>query len=147
MAFPAAMYFTQAEFGKRVTEHRKINGMTQEDLAEKVGVNKLHISRMERGVSACSIDLLLEISAALKVSNDYLLTGKNMEREITRTQLVSVFHSYRILFKACEEQFYREDFFVNTFHVEYVHNTIVFFQEILLRALISLCRNYELFFK
>lgn len=84
------MYFNQAEFGKRVAELRKINGMTQEDLAEKVGVNKLHISRMERGVSACSIDLLLEMAEALQASTDYLLTGKNPEQEITRTQLKSV---------------------------------------------------------
>ena len=84
------MYFNQAEFRKRVAELRKINCMTQEGLAEKVGVNKLHISRMEMGVSACSIDLLLDISATLKVSTDYLLTGKNMEWEITRMQLLSV---------------------------------------------------------
>lgn len=84
------MYFRPVEFGKRVQELRKLNGLTQEELAVKIGVEKLHISRMERGVTACSIDLLLDLSSTLRVSTDYLLTGKNPEKEITRTQLLSV---------------------------------------------------------
>ena len=84
------MYFNQVEFGRRLQELRKMNRITQEELAVKVGVDKLHISRMERGVAACSIDLLLELSYALRVSTDYLLTGRNPEKEITRTQLISV---------------------------------------------------------
>ena len=84
------MYFNQVEFGRRVAELRKINGMTQEELAEKLGVEKLHISRMERGVVACSIDLLLEMSTALKVSTDYLLTGQYPDNKIIKIQLESV---------------------------------------------------------
>ncbi len=84
------MYFNQIEFGRRLQELRKMNRITQEELAVKVGVDKLHISRMERGVAACSIDLLLELSYALRVSTDYLLTGRNPEKELTRTQLISV---------------------------------------------------------
>ena len=83
------MYFNQVEFGRRVAELRKMNCMTQEDLAEKLGVDKLHISRMERGVVACSIDLLLEMSAALKVSTDYLLTGQYPDNNIIKIQLQS----------------------------------------------------------
>ena len=84
------MYFRPVEFGKRVQELRKLNGLTQEELAVKIGVEKLHISRMERGVTACSIDLRLDLSSTLRVGTDYLLTGKNPEKEITRTQLLSV---------------------------------------------------------
>ena len=76
--------------GTVIKELREKNRMTQLRLAEKIGVDKLHISRMERGVAACSIDILLELSSALCVSTDFLLTGKNPEREITRTQLLSV---------------------------------------------------------
>ena len=83
------MYFNQVEFGRRVAELRKINCMTQEELAEKLGVDKLHISRMERGVAACSIDLLLEMSTALKASTDYLLTGQYPDNNIIKMQLQS----------------------------------------------------------
>ena len=84
------MYFNQVEFGKRLQECRKLQKMTQEELAELVGVEKQHISRIERGVTACSIDLLPVLSISLQVSTDYLLMGKSIDRELTRTQLLSV---------------------------------------------------------
>ena len=84
------MYFNQVEFGQRLQECRKLQKMTQEELAELVGVEKQHISRIERGVTACSIDLLPVLSVSLRVSTDYLLMGKSIDRELTRTQLLSV---------------------------------------------------------
>ena len=36
-------------------------------------MEKQHISRIERGVTACSIDLLPVLSVTLQVSTDYLL--------------------------------------------------------------------------
>ena len=84
------MYFNQVEFGKRLQEFRKLQKMTQEELAELVGVEKQHISRIERGVAACSIDLLPTLSVTLQVSTDYLLIGKSIDKELTRTQLLSV---------------------------------------------------------
>ena len=84
------MYFNQIEFGQRVQESRKFAGMTQEELAERLGIDKNHVSRIERGAKACSIDILVELSGILKVSTDYLLTGKSIDREMTRTQVLSV---------------------------------------------------------
>ena len=84
------MYFNLVEFGKRLQECRKLKELTQEELAEMVGVEKQHISRIERGVTACSIDLLPALSVALQVSTDYLLMGKSIDKELTRTQLLSV---------------------------------------------------------
>ena len=76
------MYFKQADLGKRVAELRRTNHMTQEDLAEKAEVNKLHISRIERGITACSIDLLLEMAEALQVSTDFLLQAKTQKERL-----------------------------------------------------------------
>ena len=84
------MYFNQVEFGKRLQECRKLQKLTQEELAELVGVEKQHISRIERGIAACSIDLLPVLSVTLQVSTDYLLMGKSIDKELTRTQLLSV---------------------------------------------------------
>ena len=84
------MYFNQVEFGQRMQEARKLAGMTQEGLADVLGIDKNHVSRLERGAKACSIDILVEISSALRVSTDYLLTGKSIDREMTRTQVLSV---------------------------------------------------------
>ena len=70
------MYLETGEFGRRVKEYRVKAGLSQSELAKRVGVEKTHISRIERGVAACSIDLLLEISDILQISTDYLLKGR-----------------------------------------------------------------------
>lgn len=51
---------------------RKLKGLTQEMLAEQVGVSPVYISCLERGTKVPSLDLLGEIADALKV-NPYLL--------------------------------------------------------------------------
>ena len=84
------MYFDLTEFGKRLHDIRVLRGLTQEALAEKVSVEKQHISRMERGVNACSIDLLVELSCVLGVSTDYLLTGKDSQREKIKNILMDI---------------------------------------------------------
>ena len=85
------MYFDLTEFGKRLHDIRVLRGLTQEELANKLGdINKQHISRMERGVNACSIDLLVELSCVLGVSTDYLLTGKDSQREKIKNILMDI---------------------------------------------------------
>ena len=84
------MYFDPKEFGARLKECRKLKNMTQDELARKTGVERQHISRIERGITACSIDLLPVFSDVLQVSTDYLLMGKSVDRELIRTQLMSV---------------------------------------------------------
>lgn len=68
-------HFDPLEFGKRLQNTRKALGITQEELADRISVDRNHITRMERGIRVCSIDLLVELAAALEVSTDYLLVG------------------------------------------------------------------------
>ena len=85
------MYFDLTEFGKRLHDIRVLRGLTQEELANKLGdINKQHISRMARGVNACSIDLLVELSCVLGVSTDYLLTGKDSQKERIKNILMDI---------------------------------------------------------
>lgn len=74
--------------------------MTREKLTLAIGLaSNQHIRRMERGVEACSIDLLVEISCVLRVSMDYLLMSKEPNREITRNELYSVILQLKILWR------------------------------------------------
>ena len=84
------MYFDQKEFGKRLKEIRLIRGMTQEELAEMLNINKQHVSRMERGVTACSIDLLIELSCHLQISTDYLLMGIEPDTRRQKEEILEV---------------------------------------------------------
>lgn len=58
--------------GKRVKEVRKKSGLTQEDLAEKVGVSATYISSIERGLSFPRGEVLVGILNALNVSSDFV---------------------------------------------------------------------------
>ena len=84
------MYFDPIEFGTRLRELRRSRGLTQSQLAEKLGIEKLHISRMENGVRVCSIDLLVEIAYQLDTSADYLLTGRQPQSDLIRKVLMTV---------------------------------------------------------
>ncbi len=61
------MYFDAKEFGKRLHDVRTSRGITQEELAVRLGLaSKQHVSRMENGERSCSIDLLIELSCILQ---------------------------------------------------------------------------------
>ena len=51
--------------GERIKQTRKAKGMTQEFLAEKLGVSIGYVSQIERGVTKISLDLLGAVSAIL----------------------------------------------------------------------------------
>jgi transcriptional regulator with XRE-family HTH domain len=58
---------TKALLGARIREFRKAKSLTQEQLAEIIGVEPRHISRVEGGYSYPTIDRLEKISEALDV--------------------------------------------------------------------------------
>lgn len=53
--------------GERIRELRKAKGLTQEQLAELVGVEPRHISRVEGGYNSPSIERLARIAEVLEV--------------------------------------------------------------------------------
>lgn len=79
--------FDPCGFGKRLQSARKALSITQEELAESLCVDRNHITRMERGIRVCSIDLLVEMAALLDVSTDYLLVG-TVTTNITKQSLL-----------------------------------------------------------
>lgn len=59
--------------GQRIQQARRNRGMTQEQLAEAVGLSPAHISVIERGAKPTKITNLVAIANALCVSSDELL--------------------------------------------------------------------------
>lgn len=55
------------EVGERIRECRKKAGISQEELAEQIGVNNNTIYRAESGMYAVSIDTFFAIAEVLKV--------------------------------------------------------------------------------
>lgn len=61
--------------GARVRHHRMRNGMSQEELAEKIDSSRVHISNIERGEYAPSLETIISIANALNATADDLLSG------------------------------------------------------------------------
>ena len=62
--------------GSRLREARNKVKLTQEQLAEKVGIGTTYISDIERGAKFPSLSLFIKIVDALGVSSDYILRGE-----------------------------------------------------------------------
>ena len=56
------MFVDYKLIGNRIKTERKTRGLTQEVLAEKLGVSIGYVSQVERGITKISLDLLGEIS-------------------------------------------------------------------------------------
>ena len=59
--------------GRRVREQRKLAGLKQEQLAEKAGISTAFEGHIERGTRKASLDTLVKLANALKVSPNLLL--------------------------------------------------------------------------
>ncbi|CEI81625.1 MULTISPECIES: helix-turn-helix domain-containing protein [Oceanobacillus] len=72
------------EIGKQIQYYRKRDGLTQEDLAEKVYVSRNSVSNWERGNNYPDIEMLLRMSILFDVTIDHLVKGdvKEMKNEI-----------------------------------------------------------------
>ena len=62
--------------GSRIAKLRKGKGLTQEDLAIKLGVSAQAVSKWENDISCPDISLLPQLVRTLGVAADELLTGK-----------------------------------------------------------------------
>lgn len=63
--------------GQRISQLRKLRGITQERLAEELDVTIKHVSAVERGVSSLSLEKMIEISKILDCTLDYLILGED----------------------------------------------------------------------
>lgn len=58
-----------------ITKYRDKAGLSQTELADKLGVDKATISRYENGSRQPSVEMLYKISKVLHVSIDNLIKG------------------------------------------------------------------------
>lgn len=61
------------QLGKRVRFIRRCQDITQEQLAEKMGVSTSFVGHIERGTRVLSVETLYKLCTALGISADYLM--------------------------------------------------------------------------
>lgn len=66
--------------GERIKEYRTNNGMSQENLAEKMNVSRQAITKWESDKGVPDIDNLIQLSRIMNITIDELILGNNNEQ-------------------------------------------------------------------
>lgn len=72
----------RAAFAERIAKLRTEKGLSQQQLAQSLGIKRSVISYYESGDRLPSLDVLVEMSRVFNVTTDYLLKGKDASRII-----------------------------------------------------------------
>ena len=64
--------------GERIKYLRERNGMTQAELAKKLGITRSAVNAWEMSISAPSVRSIIEISRVFNVSSDTILTDRDI---------------------------------------------------------------------
>ena len=73
------MNYEMKRSGERIRQLRISGGLTQDELAAAMNVNRSFLSRIESGKKGCSVDLFIQFSEFFKVSLDFLILGKESD--------------------------------------------------------------------
>lgn len=86
------MILDYAVIGKRIQRLRKGKHISQELLAEMIGLSLSYVSYIERGIKFMSIETLIKIANALEVTPDYILADslKN-HKTVTTNEFADIF--------------------------------------------------------
>ena len=71
----------QSKIGKFIAECRKNNKLTQEQLAEKLGVTSKSISRWENGKTMPDLSLMRPLCDILDITINELISGERIDKK------------------------------------------------------------------
>lgn len=75
--------------GQRIRKIRKARGLSQEKLAEKVGISTTHMSHIETANTKMSLSTFTELASALEVRTDELLFDNRPEDRSTSINYIT----------------------------------------------------------
>lgn len=74
--------FNNKEIGNKIKNLRKINGYTQEEIAEKLDIgDRIKISRIENGKQSMTANEMIKFCKLLNISLDSLINNENLSSE------------------------------------------------------------------
>lgn len=80
--------------GQRIRKVRKAHGLSQEMLAERVGISTTHMSHIETGNTKLSLPVLVDLATVLEVRTDDLLyDGSPAERSAAMDTIVQILNT------------------------------------------------------
>lgn len=95
--------------GDRIEDLRKKQGMTQEQLAQKIGATRQAVSKWESGKSYPDIDYVVRMGECFGVTTDYLLRGvEDIKQEtvqpvpqMNKDQILKIIFTVAIIVGVC----------------------------------------------
>ena len=78
----------QENIGKFIRENRKKMGLSQAELAEKLGVTYQAVSKWENGKNLPDMLVLKELSDLFNVNIDEILNGKEQKKKSNKMYLI-----------------------------------------------------------
>ena len=82
-----------SKIGEKIKKYRKAKGISQEFLAEKVGISVTHMSHIETGNTKLSLPVIVALSDALDVQIDDLIYDGVRGRQIAIHELDEILSS------------------------------------------------------
>ena len=104
---------SKQNIGKQIKKYRVLRGMTQNDLAEKIGLTEKQISKIETGVHYPKFENFVKILDVLNIEMKDFDTGLNVQNNILRNSILKIIYRandielrhYSILLKQLEKIF------------------------------------------
>lgn len=78
------------KIGQKIRKYRKARGLSQEELAERVGISVTHMSHIETGNTKLSLQVLVDIARSLEVQTDDLVFENTAVRTTSLDELERV---------------------------------------------------------
>ena len=92
----------QGKIGKFISTCRKEVGLTQAQLADKLGITDRAVSKWETGKSLPDSSIMLELCSLININVNELLTGERIDmenyKENAENNLISLLHNRKRLF-------------------------------------------------
>jgi transcriptional regulator with XRE-family HTH domain len=76
----------QIEIGEKINKLRTDKKMSMRELGEKLGISHAHISKLESGINAPSIELLKKLAAFFDIDITYFFISKEEEKVFTEDE-------------------------------------------------------------
>ena len=86
--------------GQRIRKRRELLNITQQELAQALGVTPQHISVVEQDKRVPSLTFLTKLAEKLGVSIDYLVSGKATQGEIVLDPFIAIKADKRLTTRA-----------------------------------------------
>lgn len=83
--------------GQRLKEMREERSLSQQELADMIGIHLSQLGRIERNLNTPSVETVLALAYALRVSTDALLTGDQNGQQDPEIKNLKLFERFRVL--------------------------------------------------